>query len=125
MNGNRILVDSNIILYLLKGNKYIADILQNRQIHLSFITELEILSYTKLLADEISIINDFLSSCIITDINDEIKSNTVYFRTKYNLNLPDAIIGATAEYLELPLITSDKHFQKVKELTILFIEPNA
>ncbi|RPI12496.1 MAG: type II toxin-antitoxin system VapC family toxin [Ignavibacteriae bacterium] len=122
MNGNKILADSNVILYLLNGNKNISEILNNREIHISFFTELEILSYAKLSNEEIIKINSFLSSCFIEDINQEIKNRTVELRSKYSLKLPDAIIAATADYFDFPLITSDKHFQRVNELTILYIE---
>lgn len=43
MSGKEILVDTNILLYLLKGNDTLEKILQGKNIYLSFITELELL----------------------------------------------------------------------------------
>lgn len=47
MNGNAILIDTNIALYYLGGDTTIKDILAIREINLSFITELELLSTHK------------------------------------------------------------------------------
>lgn len=47
MNGNKVFVDTNIILYLLGGDSTIAELLNGKQIYISFITQLELLSYSK------------------------------------------------------------------------------
>jgi predicted nucleic acid-binding protein len=56
MNGNKVFVDTNIILYLFGGDKTIAELLNGKQIYISFITQLELLSYSK------NTKNDFKSS---------------------------------------------------------------
>jgi predicted nucleic acid-binding protein len=43
MNGNSFLLDSNVILYLLSGNKTVTAILEGTQPYVSFITQLELL----------------------------------------------------------------------------------
>lgn len=45
MSGKEILVDTNIILYLLKGNDTLEDLLQGKSLHVSFITELELIGF--------------------------------------------------------------------------------
>jgi predicted nucleic acid-binding protein len=47
MIGKEILVDTNIILYLLRGNDTLQDILQGKTIYISFITELELMALNK------------------------------------------------------------------------------
>jgi predicted nucleic acid-binding protein len=42
MSGNLILVDTNVLIYLLSGDSAIADSLQDQQIVISFITEIEL-----------------------------------------------------------------------------------
>jgi predicted nucleic acid-binding protein len=42
MNGDSLLIDTNVALYLLSGNKRLAESLNNSQIYISFITELEL-----------------------------------------------------------------------------------
>ena len=45
MSGANFLLDTNIVLYLLSGNKTVADIIDGAQIYVSFVTELELLGY--------------------------------------------------------------------------------
>ena len=45
MNGNKLFIDTNIILYLLNGDITLAEILNNKQIYISVITELELFSF--------------------------------------------------------------------------------
>jgi len=40
-------------------------------------------------------------------------------RRGLKLKLPDAIIAATCFYLDLPLITFDKDFEKIKDLRVI------
>ncbi len=40
-----ILIDTNIALYLLGGDNRIAEVLEGQVVHVSFITELELLGY--------------------------------------------------------------------------------
>jgi hypothetical protein len=122
MNGNSFLVDTNVILYLLKGDQKIAHILQDKQVFLSFITELELYSFKELNQSENNKIKGFLSECIIIDINAQIKELTIKIRKNFSTKLPDAIIAATSQYLNIPLLTYDKDFNKIIELDILLFE---
>jgi predicted nucleic acid-binding protein len=63
-----------------------------------------------------------LESCIIIDINNKIKSEIIRLRRAYSLKLPDCIVAATAIYMDLPIITSDKGFKKIEELNLMFYE---
>ena len=42
MSGASFLLDTNVVLYLLSGNKTIADTIDGAQIYVSFVTELEL-----------------------------------------------------------------------------------
>lgn len=44
MIGNNLLIDTNIALYLLEGGKTIATVLDGKDVYVSEITELELLS---------------------------------------------------------------------------------
>ena len=122
MSGINLLTDTNIILYLLGGDRDIAGILSGRIVHLSFINELELLSFPQLSSEDAQIIREFLRETIIIDINESIKAHTIYMRTKYNLKLPDAIVAATARFLQIPLLTADRDFKQIMEIPILFYE---
>ena len=45
MNGNKLFLDTNIILYLLNGDETLAELLNQKQLYISVITELELLAY--------------------------------------------------------------------------------
>lgn len=45
MNGSRIFVDTNILLYFLNGDSEVMDMISDKDIFISFITELELLSF--------------------------------------------------------------------------------
>jgi len=122
MSGNKIFLDTNIILYLLGGDETIAELLNGKQFYISFITQLELLSYSELNSQEEEIINDLLSNCVVLDINDDIKSKVIHLRKTRNLKLPDCIIIASSLYLNLPLITADEDFKKVEELNLILYE---
>ena len=119
MNGNKIFVDTNIILYLLNGDETLAELLDGKQLYISFITQLELLSYPKNSRKDIRIIQEFIEQCIIIDINEEIKDIVIDLKRKQQFKLPDGIIIATALYLDLPLITADQDFTLI---LILFIQ---
>lgn len=124
MSGNKLFLDTNIILYLLNGDETLANLLNNKQLYISIITELELLAYKGITNEEELIINDFVTQCETININNHIKNSTIKIRKSYNMKLPDSIIIATALYLNLPLITSDNDFKRVKELTLLLYENN-
>jgi len=96
MNGSRIFVDTNILLYFLNGDVEVIDMISDKDIFISFITELELLSFPKLTDKDEKTIKGLLKNCIIIDINPEIKNLTIELRKKSNLKLPDSIIAATA-----------------------------
>lgn len=122
MNGNSILVDTNIILFLLGGDKTIIPLLQEKKMFVSFITQLELLSYNKLKQKENNKIKEFLSECTIVDINSKIKEFTINIRRKHLIKLPDSIIIATSLYLNIPLISADSQFNKIKEADLILYQ---
>ena len=122
MNGKEILVDTNILLYLLKGNNTLEKMLQGKSIFVSFITELELIGFKNMTAKEEKQIAALLNDCSIININNEIKEKYVAIRRKYYLKLADAIIAATAIATEIPLITADKQFRTIADLKILMYE---
>jgi len=122
MSGNSLFVDSNIMLYLISGDETIADLLNEKHIFISFITELELLGFKELSVEESKKIHELIEESTVTDINSEIKKLVISLRKNYKLKLPDAIIAASAFYHNLPLITADKQLSQISELTILLYE---
>ncbi len=122
MNGNKLFLDTNIILYLLNGDETLAELLNQKQLYISVITELELLAYKGITAKEEKVIKEFVSQCKVININNNIKLETIRIRKAYKTKLPDSIIIASALYLDLPLITSDVEFKKVEELALIQYE---
>jgi predicted nucleic acid-binding protein len=122
MSGNNLLLDTNIVLYLLNGDVTLIPLLEDKNLFVSFITQLELLVYKDLSQKDLDNIQMFLAECTIIDITPPIKDTTVDLRRKYNLKLPDSIIIATGIWLNIPVISSDLDFTKVEEADIISYE---
>ena len=123
MNGTKILIDTNIALYLFRGDQNLGSTLQGAETYVSFVNELELLGFKGIIQQEVSWIELFLEECSVVDINKGIKYITIDLRRQYSLKLPDAIIAATAIFLCIPLISADRQFDQVTELTFVFYQP--
>ena len=115
MNGNNLLLDTNIILYLLNGDVTLVQLLEDKQLYLSFITQLELLSYHSLENNELKIIESFIDDCTVIDISSKLKEYVIELRKKYKMKLPDAIIAASSLYMNVPLVTADSGFKKLTD----------
>ena len=122
MNGVSILSDTNPLVYLLDGNEAAFEYLDGKQIWISVISELELFGKKGLRKTEIAEIELLLENCIIVYINPEIKRITKKLMQGIHIKLPDAIVSATSIYLDLPLLSSDGGFKKVKELNFIHLE---
>lgn len=122
MSGNSIFLDTNILLYLLNGDETISVLLKDRNIVISFISEMELLSFKNLSVKEEKIIQELISNCSVVSIDEEIKTRAIQIKKIYNLKLPDAIVAATSLIMNQPILTADKDFKKVKDLNLVFYE---
>ena len=118
MNGDRFLLDTNIILYILGGDKVIANYLFDKILYTSIISEIELLSYQSISSKEIKEIESFLKEIRIVPIDQSIKELVIQIRRNYSVKIPDAIVAATSINLGIPLVTADKAFRKIQELPI-------
>ena len=120
MNGNKFLLETNIIIYILDGDKTISDYLSQKIFFTSIICEIELFGSKSLTPKEEKQIRIFLQEFRIISIDQSIKELAILFRKKYFLKIPDSIIAATAVSLDIPLVTSDKEFKQITELEIDF-----
>ena len=121
MNGNSILLDTNIVLYLLSGDTTISNSLFNKKLYVSFITQLELLGYQEITLDEQDKLQTILNDCIIIDINQPIKVEVINLKRHYKIKLPDAIICATTILYAAILITNDIRLKNINELKLNLI----
>jgi predicted nucleic acid-binding protein len=124
--GLKYLWDTNTVIYYLQksfthtGQELMNNIISNNQPAISSITEIELLCWKTASADDMVILNNFISDSVIFELEVEIKLKTIEIRKIYNLKVPDAIIAATAILNDLILISNDKRgFSKISSLKLL------
>lgn len=117
------MVDTNIVLYVLGGNKKLAKILDAKELYISMITELELLGYKDISEKDKLIIQKFINDCFVVDVNQSIKKYTVEIKQRISIKLPNAIIASTAKFLQIPLITADKGFEKIEDIELILFNP--
>lgn len=122
MNGNNILLDTNIVLYLLNGEETLIPLLEEKNLFISFITQLELLGNRYLNSDDIQKIKQFIDECTVIDITPGIKDYTINLRKRFSIKLPDCIIMATSLWLNMPLITADQDFKRIDIADLIFFK---
>jgi predicted nucleic acid-binding protein len=122
MNGVSIVSDTNPLIYLLNGSKKAASYLDGKQVWISAISELELYGKKGLTDTEKREIDFLTDNCIIAELNNGIKERTKKILQILSIKLPDAIIAATALYLDLPLLTFDSDFARVPGLKLFILE---
>lgn len=119
MSGNKLFADTNIILYLLAGDKTLATLLEGKNLYISFITQLELLGFYGLKKKDEKIIREFIAECTVVDINNAIKQEVIELRKASKIKLPDCIIAASSIYMDIPLISADGYFKKIDTINLL------
>lgn len=121
-----IILDTNIIIELFKGNTKTIEILQSIEeeiFSVSVITAME-LYYGALNKRELNKIKKFLENFELLTINEEISKVALSLIEKYSkshgLDIPDALIAATAIYYNALLLTYNKRdFEYIKDLKLI------
>jgi len=113
-------VDSNIILYILEGNSSVYPYL-DAAYFISVISEIELLGWHKIQPSGIKNIQRILNNCTHIELLPVIKQIAIDIKQQHKIKLPDAIIAATSIYLDMPLLTADRGFEKIKNLDVLII----
>lgn len=119
MGGKNVLVDTNIIIYLIGGQAQAAELLANQQLHFSFISEIELLSFKKLTKSDERVIRRLLNDSIVFQSDFQITSLATKIRLHGGLEVPDATIAATAIRYNMPLISADANLSKVSDLQLI------
>lgn len=122
MNGNRLVLDTNAVLYVLTGDETLADFLFEKELYISIITEMELLAYKHITAKEQAQIVAFIKELKVININNAVKTAAIEVKKASQMKLPDSIIAATAISLQLSLVTSDKQFKTLKGLDVIYYE---
>ena len=89
---------------------------------MSFVSEIEILGFHGITKSDETKLKLLLNDCFQIEWNTKIKEQTIQLKKKYSIKLPDAIIAASCLVYDIPLVTADKGFSKIKELDLVLIE---
>ena len=112
---NNILLDTNILIYILQGNSSVKEILEDKRWIISFISEMELQMRPDLTSAETKAIHSLLAECTIVEMNSNIKSKAILNAKQNRLKLADSIILATAQTNNCPLVSADAVFKKIAE----------
>ncbi|MBC7888668.1 MAG: PIN domain-containing protein [Ferruginibacter sp.] len=75
------------------------------------------------LADaEIKIRETAIEYCSVLPLTNKIKQSAIYIKRKIKIPMPDAIFAATAIESGFTLVTADRGFKRIKDLSLLLID---
>ena len=120
--GQRILADTNCLIDYLDNKLPAAPnkSLDNGEIEISVINRIELLAWSAATLEQTQILIDFINSCKVHPLHEEIILKSIEIRKNYRLKIPDAIIGATALTHNLALFSRNlTDFNKVPNLKII------
>lgn len=120
MSGIRFVADTNFLINVHEGIPKTEPFLHGTVI-ISIISEIELLGWPGLTASEKKKLKKMLDDCIIIDLSPEIKDMAIELRQQYAIKTPDAIIAATSKFMQLPIVTSDRGFKKLKDIEVILI----
>lgn len=127
MNGNKFLLDTNMVIEVFDGNKTIADkIHQLKEFYISSIVLGELYIGVNRVTNKtrhLKKLNDFLSLCTVLNIDSiTAKHYGLIVANLYKKGKPlpvnDIWIAASAIQHKLTLVTRDKHFNEIDGLNI-------
>lgn len=127
--GQRFLIDTcAVVKYLTEALSDSALTFMDKALRseykISFVTQIELLVYKSTVYNDILIREQFVDASDIIHVDEGIIDQAIYIRRETNIQLPDALIAATAMHYEQTLITTnDRDFNKVIPLGLKYINP--
>ena len=115
--------DTNTAIYYLQqhfppsSEKFIDELLINKQPIISVITEIELLCWKSSKEEDLKVLRDV---ALVIELDQDIKFKTADIRKAHRIKLPDAIIAATANVYQLTLLTRNvSDFDGISGLEIM------
>ncbi len=117
-----LILDSNIIIYSIEPEyQSLRDYLLNVDMHVSEISKLEVLGYSRLTTEENQKFEYFFANLTtLINIQSDIINQAIQLRKVRKMSLGDSIIASTALLYQLPILTrNEKDFAWIDELTVI------
>ena len=120
------ILDTNILIAYFNGESNVVRTISNwkqtgRVLVISSISIAETLALPTLSPDDADKIRAFLKNFLSIPFDDAVAEAAAVIKRTYQFGLPDAAIAATALTRNLPLVTRDRRFRKVREITVIEI----
>ncbi|OQX79981.1 MAG: hypothetical protein B6D64_03920 [Bacteroidetes bacterium 4484_276] len=121
MSGKAALLDSNIIIYISRGElDFISIVVDYDDIQISIISYMEVLGFKFRDDIEKQKVIDLLDNFEIIWLNKSIVEEVISIRQKIKISLPDAIIAASARTLKFDLFTRNiNDFKNISGLNVI------
>jgi predicted nucleic acid-binding protein len=103
-------LDTNVFISFVKGllgTAPAAALPVDGKLYISVITRIEVLAYPKMTAEEEEKIFAVLRHIPVIPLKRKVERNTILFRTRTKLKLPDCIVAAAAITLNAVLLSND------------------
>jgi predicted nucleic acid-binding protein len=119
-------LDTNILIAYLNGDNNVISALsqwkkEGRALFVSSVALAETLSYPAITPSDADIIRDFVGETISVPFDNSLAEIAASLRRKYKIRLPDAVVAATALSRNTPIVTRDRQFLKIKEISVILI----
>jgi predicted nucleic acid-binding protein len=120
MSGAEWLLDTNVVIGLLKQQNSAIELIEANSFDLSKaavsqITRMELLGFPGLALEEEAAILDFLQNCRVLFIDEAVERQAIRLRRSSHCKLPDAIVAATSLVNNLSLLTLDQRLARLTE----------
>ena len=126
MSGNKLLLDTNVIIGYLKGTGSIVQFLDGQasdSLFASVITRMELLSFPGITPEEEAVINEFLECVTVLPLTEDIEKIAIALRRSVRRKMPDAIVAASAIRIEATLVTCDQELTSTSFPGLLTLNP--
>ncbi|MBU3694436.1 MAG: type II toxin-antitoxin system VapC family toxin [Rhodocyclaceae bacterium] len=118
MSGIDHLIDTNVVIGLLKGHGPAVELANDAGLHLarsavSVITRMELLGFPDLTTEEDLAARAFLGGCQVVGLTADVEIRAIELRRAGLLRLPDAIVAGSALATGAALLTLDRRMAQV------------
>lgn len=67
-------------------------------------------------------LKSLIHDCSVIELTPEIKELAIKIKKEFKLKTPDAIVAATALHLNVTIVTADKAFNKIPQLSLIEVQ---